>query len=42
MKVQLKSKHDLGRKVLQTQGAMLRDFTKIIHKFVEANKDNAL
>ncbi|AOA57480.1 acyl-CoA dehydrogenase C-terminal domain-containing protein [Acinetobacter larvae] len=31
----------LGRKVLQTQGAMLRDFTKIIHKFVEANKDNA-
>ncbi|KCX83137.1 acyl-CoA dehydrogenase, N-terminal domain protein [Acinetobacter baumannii 15827] len=31
----------LGRKVLQTQGAMLRDFTKIVHKFVEANKDNA-
>ena len=31
----------LGRKVLQTQGAMLKDFTKIIHKFVEANKDNA-
>ena len=31
----------LGRKVLQTQGAMLRQFTKIIHKFCEANKDNA-
>ena len=31
----------LGRKVLQTQGAMLKDFTKIIHKFAEANKDNA-
>ncbi|TCM68121.1 hypothetical protein EC844_106104 [Acinetobacter calcoaceticus] len=31
----------LGRKVLQTQGAMLKDFTKIIHKFVESNKDNA-
>ena len=31
----------LGRKVLQTQGAMLKDFTKIIHKFCEANKDNA-
>jgi alkylation response protein AidB-like acyl-CoA dehydrogenase len=31
----------LGRKVLGTQGAMLKDFTKIIHKFVEANKDNA-
>jgi hypothetical protein len=31
----------LGRKVLQTQGALLKDFTKIIHKFVEANKDNA-
>ncbi len=31
----------LGRKVLQTQGAMLRDFTKIIFKFTEANKDNA-
>jgi hypothetical protein len=30
----------LGRKVLQTQGAMLRQFTKIIHKFCEANKDN--
>lgn len=31
----------LGRKVLQTQGAMLRNFTKIVHKFCEANKDNA-
>lgn len=31
----------LGRKVLQTQGAMLRDFTKMIHKFVEAHKDNS-
>ncbi|MFC3903764.1 hypothetical protein SAMN05421749_10758 [Acinetobacter marinus] len=31
----------LGRKVLQSQGAMLKDFTKIIHKFCEANKDNA-
>ena len=31
----------LGRKVLGTQGAMLKDFTKIIHKFAEANKDNA-
>ena len=31
----------LGRKVLGTQGAMLKDFTKIIHKFTEANKDNA-
>ncbi|XID74282.1 acyl-CoA dehydrogenase C-terminal domain-containing protein [Alkanindiges sp. WGS2144] len=31
----------LGRKVLQTQGALLKDFTKIIHKFCEANKDNA-
>ncbi len=42
-KGQLKSKHIdlLGRKVLGTQGAMLKDFTKIIHKFAEANKDNA-
>lgn len=31
----------LGRKVLQTQGAYLRNFTKIIHKFCEANQDNA-
>lgn len=31
----------LGRKVLQTQGALLRKFTKQIHKFCEANADNA-
>jgi hypothetical protein len=31
----------LGRKVLQSQGAMLKQFTKIVHKFCEANKDNA-
>src|SRR5574344_1851190 len=31
----------LGRKVLGTQGALLKDFTKIIHKFAEANKHNA-
>ncbi|HEY7771913.1 MAG TPA: acyl-CoA dehydrogenase C-terminal domain-containing protein [Marinagarivorans sp.] len=31
----------LGRKVLQSQGEMLRRFTKIIHKFCAANKDNA-
>ena len=31
----------LGRKVLGTQGAMLKDFTKMIHKFAETNKDNA-
>ena len=31
----------LGRKVLGTQGAMLKDFTKIVHKFIESNKDNA-
>ncbi|HNA20151.1 MAG TPA: acyl-CoA dehydrogenase C-terminal domain-containing protein, partial [Agitococcus sp.] len=31
----------LGRKVLQTQGAMLRNFTKIIHKFCQANEGNA-
>ncbi len=30
----------LGRKVLQTQGAMLRQFTKIVHKFCKANEDN--
>ncbi len=30
----------LGRKVLQTQGATLRRFTKIIHKFCEAQKTN--
>lgn len=31
----------LGRKVLQTQGAMLRNFTRIVHKFCETHKDNA-
>ena len=31
----------LGRKVLGTQGTMLKDFTKIVHKFIESNKDNA-
>jgi len=31
----------LGRKVLQTQGASLRRFTKVLHKFCEANADNA-
>ncbi len=31
----------LGRKVLSTQGAMLRNFTKMIHKFCEANTGNA-
>ncbi len=31
----------LGRKVLQTQGASLRRFTKLMHKFCEANADNA-
>lgn len=31
----------LGRKVLQTQGAMLRQFTKIMHKFCQANEGNA-
>ncbi|MES2917553.1 MAG: acyl-CoA dehydrogenase C-terminal domain-containing protein [Pseudomonadota bacterium] len=31
----------LGRKVLQTQGAMLRGFTKYIHKFCQANEGNA-
>ena len=30
----------LGRKVLMTQGQALRNFTKIIHKFCEANADN--
>ncbi len=28
----------LGRKVLQSQGAMLRQFTKIMHKFCQANE----
>lgn len=31
----------LGRKVLQTQGAMLKQFTKIVHKFVQTNEGNA-
>jgi alkylation response protein AidB-like acyl-CoA dehydrogenase len=31
----------LGRKVLQTQGNMLRNFTKIVHKFCQANEGNA-
>jgi len=31
----------LGRKVLQTQGASLRRFTKLMHKFCEANADKA-
>ena len=31
----------LGRKVLQTQGAMLRNFTKMVHKFCEAEAGNA-
>ena len=31
----------LGRKVLQTQGALLRDFTKMVHKFCEANQANS-
>ena len=31
----------LGRKVLQTQGGLLKNFTRIVHKFAEANKDNA-
>lgn len=31
----------LGRKVLQTQGAMLRNFTKLVHKFCEAEAGNA-
>ncbi len=30
----------LGRKVLQTQGAMLRQFTKIVHKFCKAQEAN--
>ncbi|HET8731413.1 MAG TPA: acyl-CoA dehydrogenase C-terminal domain-containing protein [Moraxellaceae bacterium] len=31
----------LGRKVLQSQGAMLRNFTKIVHKFCQANEGDA-
>lgn len=30
----------LGRKVLQTQGAMLRNFTKVIHQFCQDNAGN--
>jgi len=30
----------LGRKVLQTQGAALRNWTKVIHKFCQANAGN--
>ncbi len=30
----------LGRKVLMSQGELLRRFTKIIHKFCQAQKDN--
>lgn len=30
----------LGRKVLMSQGEVLRKFTKVIHKFCEANKEN--
>ena len=32
----------LGRKILMTQGERLRNFTKKIHKFCEANKENAV
>jgi hypothetical protein len=31
----------LGRKVLMSQGEMLKNFTKIVHKFCKANEDNA-
>lgn len=31
----------IGRKVMGSGGAVLRNFTKIIHKYCEANKDNA-
>ena len=31
----------LGRKVMLTQGAMLKNFTKIVHKFCKDNADNA-
>jgi len=30
----------LGRKVLQTQGASLRNWTKVIHKFCQTNAEN--
>ncbi|KZY90375.1 acyl-CoA dehydrogenase, partial [Oleiphilus sp. HI0073] len=31
----------LGRKILMSQGASLRNFTKQVHKFCQANEDNA-
>ncbi|GAA4106973.1 acyl-CoA dehydrogenase C-terminal domain-containing protein [Zhongshania borealis] len=31
----------IGRKVLGSGGSVLRNFTKIVHKYCEANKDNA-
>ncbi len=31
----------LGRKVMLTQGALLKNFTKIVHKFCKENEDNA-
>ncbi len=31
----------IGRKVMGSGGALLRNFTKIVHKFCEANKDDA-
>ncbi|MDO8329521.1 MAG: acyl-CoA dehydrogenase C-terminal domain-containing protein [Fluviicoccus sp.] len=31
----------LGRKVLQTQGGLLRNFTKVVHKFCAAQEGNA-
>lgn len=31
----------IGRKVMGSGGALLRNFTKVIHKFCEAQKDNA-
>lgn len=31
----------LGRKILMTQGGSLRNFTKQVHKFCQANEDNA-
>ncbi|MEZ5511285.1 MAG: acyl-CoA dehydrogenase C-terminal domain-containing protein [Gammaproteobacteria bacterium] len=31
----------LGRKVMLTQGALLKNFTKVVHKFCKENEDNA-
>lgn len=31
----------LGRKVMLTQGALLKNFTKIVHKFCKANEDDS-